>query len=177
MFLLHTAPGCRAPCIAAACACCALFYKPPCLGAGVCHAHNVGVSLLNAVGLQRGWVATDQDEYAALAVAAARDVQGLAALRAGLRARMLASPLCDGRAFVGRLEDTYRQLWRRWLQGEGRGGAAFPGKGRVPGLGKVKPKSAGDAVAGSSTSSDTACDGANMDSAERSGGSEVAADS
>lgn len=155
-------------------ACCACLTTAACRGAGACHAHNVGVSLLSAVGLQRDWVAADRDEYAALAVAAARDVQGLAALRAGLRARMLASPLCDGRAFVGRLEDTYRQLWRRWLRGEGRGGAAFPGKVKAPGPGEMKPESAGEAMAGSSTSSDTACDGANMDSADRipSGGSE-----
>lgn len=136
----------------------------------------MGVSLLNAVGLQQDWVATNQDEYATMAVAAARDVRGLAALRAGLRARMLASMLCDGQAFVGRLEDTYRQLWRRWLRGEGRGGAAFPGKTGAPGLGEMKLELAGEAMAGSSTSSDTACYGADMDSAERvqSGGSEVA---
>ncbi|KAK9823008.1 hypothetical protein WJX81_006345 [Elliptochloris bilobata] len=41
--------------------------------AGACHAHNVGVSLLEAVGLQRGWVAASHDEYVALAVAAAHD--------------------------------------------------------------------------------------------------------
>lgn len=154
-------------------ACCACLPRAACLGAGACHAHNVGVSLLNAVGLQRDWVAATQDEYAALAVAAARDVQGLAALRAGLRARMLGSPLCDGRAFVGRLEDTYRDLWRRWLRGEGRGGAACPGEVKAPGQGEETPDEAGGAVAGSSMSSDTACDGA-MDSADRtpSGGSE-----
>jgi hypothetical protein len=41
--------------------------------------------------------------------------QGLARLREGLRERMLASRLCDGPGFVAGLEETYRQLWHRWL--------------------------------------------------------------
>ena len=46
----------------------------PCLTlAGGCHAHNVGVSLLHAVGLQDGWIARTQQEYLELAVAAAQD--------------------------------------------------------------------------------------------------------
>ncbi len=42
--------------------------------AGRCHAHNVGVSLLAAVGLTDDWVASSEDEYVALAVAAASDI-------------------------------------------------------------------------------------------------------
>jgi hypothetical protein len=38
----------------------------------------------------------------------------LADPRAGLRERLRASPLCDGRGFTGGLEATYRTLWRRW---------------------------------------------------------------
>lgn len=111
--------------------------RPPCAGvpcltlAGACHAHNVGVSLLTAVGLEQDWVARSGelwmaagaapgwpagagchrdshplplltplsaitlpplravDEYVAKAAALTADVQALAALRAGLRDRML----------------------------------------------------------------------------------------
>lgn len=64
-----------------------------------------------------GWVAFSEAEYVALAVSHAADVAALAALRVSLRERMLASPLCDGPAFVRRLEDLYRALWRRWVGG------------------------------------------------------------
>ena len=81
-------------------------------GAGRCHAHNVGVSLLARLGMRGGWVAASEDEYVRLAVQAAADVLGLAALRGGLRARVLGSPLCDARAFTRGLEAQYRRLWR-----------------------------------------------------------------
>ena len=46
----------------------------PCLTlSGGCHAHNVGVSLLHAVGLTDGWIAHTQEEYLELAVGAAQD--------------------------------------------------------------------------------------------------------
>ncbi len=40
-------------------------------------------------------------------------LQRLAALRAMLRQRMMASPLGDAPRFVSTLERTYHQLWRR----------------------------------------------------------------
>lgn len=82
------------------------------MGAGRCHAHNVGVSLLAALDMREGWVAASEDDYVQLAVEAAADVGSLGALRAGLRARVLASPLCDGPGFTRQLEDVYRCLWR-----------------------------------------------------------------
>ena len=111
----------------------------------------MGVSLLDAVGLRAGWVARSQDEYVARAVAAAADLPALAALRAGLRPRMLASRLCDGPAFVARLEGVYRSLWRRWLAREGHaaepaGGAGAPAEAAAAG-GKGAPNGAGDAAA------------------------------
>jgi predicted O-linked N-acetylglucosamine transferase (SPINDLY family) len=54
----------------------------------------------------------------AQAVARARDVPALAALRAGLRARMAASPLCDGPRFGASLAAALRHAW------EARGRAA-----------------------------------------------------
>ena len=97
--------------------------------AGGCHAHNVGASLLDAMGMREGWVAHSEDEYVRLAVAAAADVPKLAALRMNLRQQMLASRLCDAPTFVRQLEDTYRQLWLRRVAvsrvaaGSGSGGA------------------------------------------------------
>jgi predicted O-linked N-acetylglucosamine transferase (SPINDLY family) len=52
-----------------------LFMGVPCLTlVGSCHAHNVGVSLLTAVGISEGWTAYTQDEYVELAVRAASDI-------------------------------------------------------------------------------------------------------
>jgi protein O-GlcNAc transferase len=59
------------------------------------------LSYLTAIGLTE-WIATDVDDYIARAVAAAGDVPRLAAVRAGLRERMAASPLCDGALFARR---------------------------------------------------------------------------
>ncbi|KAI3432719.1 hypothetical protein D9Q98_004262 [Chlorella vulgaris] len=93
-----------------------LYMGVPCLTlAGSCHAHNVGLSLLTAVGLHHDWVAHSVDEYVSKAAALTQDLPRLAALRAGLRQRMLQSPLCDAPTFVRQLEDVYHQLWQRWL--------------------------------------------------------------
>ncbi len=45
-------------------------------------------------------VGATQSEFETMAVALARDTARLAALRQGLRAQLLASPVCDGRAFA-----------------------------------------------------------------------------
>jgi protein O-GlcNAc transferase len=71
-----------------------------------------GASLLHAVGLG-DWVATDVDGYVALAVAATADLDRLAALRAGLRAQVAASPLCDAPRFAADLATLLCQLWAR----------------------------------------------------------------
>lgn len=96
-----------------------------CFIVGGCHAHNVGVSLLDAMEMREGWVAHSEAEYVRLALQAAGDIDALAALRGRLRGHMLASRLCDGPAFVRQLEDVYRQLWlRRAAVSRGRCGAA-----------------------------------------------------
>lgn len=41
---------------------------------GSCHAHNVGASLLTAVGLTEDWVARTEDEYVGMALRAASNV-------------------------------------------------------------------------------------------------------
>ncbi len=74
-----------------------------------------GVGLLMNTGLPE-WIASDPDDYVARAVAHASDLQGLAALRASLRERFLASPICDAKRFARHFEQALEGMWR------GRGG-------------------------------------------------------
>lgn len=93
--------------------CESLYMGVPCLTLkGSCHAHNVGVSLLTAVGLESAWVAASKDQYVNLAVKASRSIPGLACLRASLRKRMQASKLCDAQSFMQDLQTTYRSMWK-----------------------------------------------------------------
>lgn len=90
----------------------------PCITlAGACHAHNVGVSLLTTIGIDRKkWVAIDQNEYVDKAVRAASNVLALSKLRQHLRQQMVDSPLCDAETFVSGLETCYCQLWKRHMK-------------------------------------------------------------
>jgi protein O-GlcNAc transferase len=76
-------------------------------------ASRVGLSQLSSVGLPE-FVATSEDDYVRIAVEAARDLERLARLRAGLRPQLEASPLMDGRRFAANMEAAYRTMWRRW---------------------------------------------------------------
>jgi predicted O-linked N-acetylglucosamine transferase (SPINDLY family) len=80
--------------------------------AGERHSGRVGVSLLNAVGHPE-WIAESPEHYIALAAKLATDLPKLAALRAGLRAYMAASPLCNRKAFAAKVEAAYREMWHR----------------------------------------------------------------
>jgi predicted O-linked N-acetylglucosamine transferase (SPINDLY family) len=93
------------------------------------YAGRMVASVLRHAGLG-GWVARTPDEYRRVAAALAADEAGRAEMRAGLRGRLLASPLCDGAAFTRGLEDAYRALWRRWCAGQGPGPAAATEGGR-----------------------------------------------
>lgn len=63
-------------------------------------------------------VVRTEDDYVDKAVQLASNTSSLAALRNGLREKMLKSYLCDGPKFVRGLEDTYRQLWHRYCDGD-----------------------------------------------------------
>ncbi|MBI5926625.1 MAG: tetratricopeptide repeat protein [Aquabacterium sp.] len=74
-----------------------------------------GVGLMVNAGLP-DWVASDQDDYVAKAVAHAGDITALAALRARLRAQVMASPLFDAARFAAHLQVALRGMWLRWVQ-------------------------------------------------------------
>jgi predicted O-linked N-acetylglucosamine transferase (SPINDLY family) len=82
--------------------------------AGDRHASRVGASLLTRVAAPE-LVATNEDDYVARALALARDPGRLLALRAGLRARMAASPVCDAAGFARSVEEVYRCIWADWI--------------------------------------------------------------
>lgn len=71
-----------------------------------------GETLLTNAGLT-DWIARDDDDFVAKAVAATADLDALAALRAGLRAQVLASPLFDAPRFARQWEDALWQMWTR----------------------------------------------------------------
>ena len=75
---------------------------------------NICASMLHSAGLA-DWIAQDNDDYVAKAIAFAGDVSHLAALRARLRATMLASPLCDAKRYARNLEDAFEAMWRDGL--------------------------------------------------------------
>ena len=78
----------------------ALFMGVPVLvKAGDRYVAHMGESILNNAGLPE-WIAPDEAGYATLGAQLAADLPALAALRAGLRQRMLASPLFDAPRFA-----------------------------------------------------------------------------
>ncbi|HVY51386.1 MAG TPA: tetratricopeptide repeat protein, partial [Devosia sp.] len=78
----------------------ALYMGVPVLvRAGDRYVAHMGESILHDVGLS-GWVAPRDADYAAFGARLVADLDALAALRAGLRARVLASPLFDARRFA-----------------------------------------------------------------------------
>jgi predicted O-linked N-acetylglucosamine transferase (SPINDLY family) len=60
------------------------------------------------------WVATTADEYIEVVRGLTSNLGSLQKIRAGLRQKMLGSPLCDGKAFTEQLEAAYRQMWQSW---------------------------------------------------------------
>lgn len=78
------------------------------------HAGRVGASLLESVGLTQ-LLAQTEEEYVSIAAGLAADLERLAQLRAGIRARMQASPLMDEHGFVRELEHCYLELWNEKL--------------------------------------------------------------
>jgi predicted O-linked N-acetylglucosamine transferase (SPINDLY family) len=76
-----------------------------------------GRTILNNVGLGE-LVAQSADDYVRIAVELANDRNRLAELRGGLRQRMIASPLMDGKRFARDVEAAYREMWRQFVNRE-----------------------------------------------------------
>jgi predicted O-linked N-acetylglucosamine transferase (SPINDLY family) len=74
-----------------------------------------GASILSNVGLA-DLIAENVEGYVGIAAALAGDLPRLAALRAGMRARMQRSPLMDAARFAADVESAYRTAWRAWCQ-------------------------------------------------------------
>lgn len=72
-----------------------------------------GETILHNAGLS-DWIARDQDEYVAKAVAFAGDLAALSQLRGVLREQLLASPVCDAPRFARHFEQALRGMWRQW---------------------------------------------------------------
>ncbi|HEY3850376.1 MAG TPA: hypothetical protein VGL87_05370, partial [Steroidobacteraceae bacterium] len=83
--------------------------------AGRAMAGRWSASILHALRLDE-LVAGSRDEYVRLARELATDPERLGALRAGLRARVSGSPMCNGKARARQVERIYRALWRRWCR-------------------------------------------------------------
>lgn len=77
---------------------------------------RAGLSILSSAGLQEFCCDSD-DACVALVQSLANDLPRLAALRAGMRAKVYQSPLMDAGAFTRELESLYMQAWDRWASG------------------------------------------------------------
>jgi protein O-GlcNAc transferase len=78
--------------------------------AGNTHVSRVGVSLLTQIEAI-DWIARSADEYVEHCVTLARDLTKLASVRAGLRSRLLSSPLGNAPRFTRHLEAAYSKVW------------------------------------------------------------------
>jgi predicted O-linked N-acetylglucosamine transferase (SPINDLY family) len=75
---------------------------------------RIGTSLMTNLGLSE-WVAQDEQEYEDKAIAFAQDIQALAKLRTGMRARMQASPVMDEKGFTQDVEAAFQTMWTNWV--------------------------------------------------------------
>ncbi|MCC6675890.1 MAG: tetratricopeptide repeat protein [Phycisphaerales bacterium] len=87
---------------------------------GQVHAARVGSSLLHAVGCPE-LIARSREEFVDIAARLAGDAPALAQRRAGLRARMAGSILCDQRSFIAKFESALRDAWLDRCAGPGGG--------------------------------------------------------
>jgi predicted O-linked N-acetylglucosamine transferase (SPINDLY family) len=75
-----------------------------------------GVGMLSCVGLE-DWIADNEADYFAKAIAHAADFNNLATLRNTLRGGALASALFDAARFSRHLERAFREMWQLHTRG------------------------------------------------------------
>ena len=80
---------------------------------GETFAERHSASFLTVVGLD-DWIVGSTADYVDLVERRCADLDDLAGLRDGLRARVRNSPLCDYDGFARNLEAAYRDMWRTW---------------------------------------------------------------
>jgi predicted O-linked N-acetylglucosamine transferase (SPINDLY family) len=78
---------------------------------------RMSASMLHSVGLDE-LIARDAADFVRIARDLAGDAGRRNALRAGLRARVAASPLCDGPGLARTMGDAFRQMWAAWCAAE-----------------------------------------------------------
>jgi predicted O-linked N-acetylglucosamine transferase (SPINDLY family) len=84
--------------------------------AGDMHASRVGVSILTGVGLGE-FICSNDSDYVTRAAALAGDRSRLVELRASLRQRLLASPVCDAAVFTERFFASIETAWAKKREG------------------------------------------------------------
>ncbi|WP_158598587.1 bifunctional class I SAM-dependent methyltransferase/glycosyltransferase [Achromobacter sp. K91] len=77
---------------------------------------RIGASTLSGLG-RREWIAQTEAEYVEKVVAMASDIPELARIRAGLRQEMQASALMDETGFARKVEQAYRDMFKKWCEG------------------------------------------------------------
>lgn len=87
--------------------------------AGGTFASRVAGSLLHAVGLAE-LIATNEEDYFAIALTLAKEPEILAKLKATLKSTHLTAPLFDVIAYTHALESLYETMWSRCRVGSGR---------------------------------------------------------
>lgn len=81
--------------------------------AGNTHVSRVGVSQMTNLGMPE-LIANTLEEYHAIALRLANDLDALDIVRKDLRTRMSASPLTNASRFTPHLEQAYREMWGKW---------------------------------------------------------------
>jgi predicted O-linked N-acetylglucosamine transferase (SPINDLY family) len=81
------------------------------------HVSRVGLSLLTAAGFGN-WATDDPQQFVERTRLLASDLSLLRELRATMRERLKASPLCDGIRLTRGVESAYRNAWQLWCVGQ-----------------------------------------------------------
>jgi protein O-GlcNAc transferase len=72
---------------------------------------HLGESIANNTGLS-DWIAVDEEDYVAKAIAFSTNLEGLEKLRSRLRAQVLSRPLFDAERFANHFKNALRGMWK-----------------------------------------------------------------